>query len=94
MEVTKGTRITMVKELPRLPPTDVKSDTDVEGKLSGEVVHATGMHEAEGVPHRLRAQNTLPCDWTETAIGQRCGHDAGALAGDFNGAQLAGRGDH
>lgn len=47
----------------------------MEGKLAREVIHATGMHEAEGVADSFSAQNTLPCDWTNTSIGQCGSHD-------------------
>lgn len=63
----------------------------MEGELPGEVVHAAGVHQAQSVSHRLGAQNTLSCDWTKAAIGQSRRHDAGALAGDFDGAQLTER---
>ncbi len=62
--------------------------TYMEGKLSGEVIHAAGVHEAEGVSHGLWAQHTLACDWTEAAVGQCGSHDASALTRDLNGAQL------
>lgn len=65
------------------------SDTHVEGKLSREVVHAAGVHEAQRVAHRLRAQHTLTRDRAEAAVGQRGRHDAGTLAGHLDGAQLA-----
>lgn len=63
-------------------------DTHMEGELSREVVHAAGVHQTQSVSYRLRAQHTLACDWTETAIGQSGRHDAGALAGHLDGAQL------
>lgn len=63
-------------------------DTDVESKLSREVVHAAGMHQTQSVSHRLRAQDALACDWTEAAVGQSGRHDAGALTGHLDGAQL------
>lgn len=69
-----------------------QNDTHMEGELSREVIHATGVHETKRVAHRLRAQHTLACDWAEAAVGQRGCHDAGALAGHFDGAQLAGKG--
>lgn len=62
--------------------------THVESELPGEVVHAAGVHETQGVAHRLGAQHALPCDWTEAAVGQSGRHDAGALAGHLDGAQL------
>lgn len=49
--------------------------THMEGKLAREVIHATGMHEAEGVADSFSTQNTLPCDWTNTSIGQCGSHD-------------------
>src|SRR4029434_8299102 len=55
-------------------------NTHVEGELSREVVHATGVHETQGVPHSFGVQHTLACDWTEAAVGQRGSHDTGALA--------------
>lgn len=64
----------------------------MEGELSREVIHAAGVHEAECVSHRLRAQHTLACDWAEAAISQSSCHDAGALAGHLDGAQLAEKG--
>lgn len=63
-------------------------DTDVESELSREVVHAAGMHQTQSVSHRLRAQDALACDWTEAAIGKSGCHDAGALTGHLDGAQL------
>lgn len=69
-----------------------QSHTHVKGKLSGEVVHAAGVHEAERVAHGLRAQHALACDWAEAAIGQCGSHHAGAFAGHLDGAQLAGKG--
>lgn len=62
--------------------------THVESKLSREVVHATGMHETQGVSNRFSAQHTLACDWTNTSVGQCGGHDASWLTGHLNGAQL------
>lgn len=62
----------------------------MEGELPGEVVHPTGVHQAERVPHRLRAQHALACDWTDAAVGQGGGHDAAALTGHLDGAQLEG----
>jgi hypothetical protein len=47
----------------------------MEGKLAREVIHATGMHEAEGVAHGLGAQHALPCDRADAAIGQSGRHD-------------------
>lgn len=63
----------------------------MECKLSGEIIHATGVHEAQGVSNGLCAQDTLVCDWTNTSVGQRGGHDASWLAGHLDGAQLEGR---
>lgn len=62
--------------------------TYVESKLSGEVVHATGMHQAQRVPHRLGAQHALVGDRADAAVGQRGCHDAGALTGHLDGAEL------
>lgn len=60
----------------------------MEGELAGEVVHAAGVHQAQSVPHRLGAQHTLACDGAEAAVGQSRRHDAGALTGHLDGAQL------
>lgn len=60
----------------------------MERKLSWEVVHAAGVHKTQRVPHRLGAQHTLTGDWTEAAISQGGGHDAGALTRHLDGAQL------
>lgn len=60
----------------------------MEGELAREVVHAAGVHQAQSVSHRLGAQHTLACDGAEAAVGQSGRHDAGALAGHLNGAQL------
>ena len=49
----------------------------MEGELAREVVHSTGVHETEGVAHSLSAQNTVPCDWTDSTVCQGGGHDAG-----------------
>lgn len=62
--------------------------THVEGKLSREVVHAAGMHEAQGVADGLRAQHALACDWTNAPVGQRGRHDASRLTRHLDGAQL------
>lgn len=62
--------------------------THMEGKLSREVVHATGMHEAQGVTNSLSAQHALACDCTNAPIGQRGSHDTSWLTGHLNGAQL------
>lgn len=67
-----------------------RRDTDVEGELSREVVHAAGVHQTQSVPHRLGAQHTLACDWTEAAVGQSGRHDAGALTSHLDGTQLTG----
>ena len=64
----------------------------MEGHLSREVVHATGVHEAQRVPHSLCTQHMLACDWADAAVGQRSGHDTPRLAGDIDGAQLRARG--
>lgn len=65
-------------------------DTDVEGELSGEVVHAAGVHQAQRVPHRLGAQHALTRDRAYAAVSQGGCHDTGALAGHLDGAQLEG----
>lgn len=58
----------------------------MESELPGEVIHAAGMHQTQGVSHRLGAQHTLACDWTEAAVGQSRRHDAGALTRHLDGA--------
>lgn len=65
-----------------------RGDTHMEGELSREVVHAARVHQTQSVPDRLGAQHALACDWTEAAVGQSGRHDAGALAGHLDGAQL------
>lgn len=60
----------------------------MKGKLAGEVVHAAGIHEAQGVSNSLGAQDTLARDWTHAPIGQGGGHDAPRLAGRLDGTQL------
>lgn len=47
----------------------------MEGKLAREVIHATGVHEAEGVAHGFRTQHALPCDGADAAIGKSGRHD-------------------
>lgn len=66
--------------------------THVEGKLAREVVHAAGVHEAEGVADGFGAQHALPGDGADAAIGQGGRHDAARFAGHLHGAQLWGRG--
>lgn len=58
--------------------------THVEGKLAGEVVHAAGVHETQGVAHSFGAQHALACDWTNAPVGQRGGHDTSRLAGHLD----------
>lgn len=62
--------------------------THMEGKLSGKVVHAAGMHEAQGVSNRLGAQHMAARDWTNTPIGQCGSHDTSWLTVYLYGAQL------
>lgn len=50
-------------------------NTHVEGELAREVIHATGVHEAEGVAHGFRTQHALPCDGADAAIGKSGRHD-------------------
>lgn len=63
-------------------------ETHMEGELAGEVVHAAGIHEAQGVSHSLGAQDALACDWTDAPVGQGGGHDAPSLTGHLDGTQL------
>lgn len=62
--------------------------TYMESKLSREVVHAAGVHQTQGVPHRLGAQHALARDRADAAVCQGGRHDTGALAGHLNGTQL------
>lgn len=50
-------------------------NTHMEGKLAREVIHATGMHETEGVAHCFSTQNALACDGTDPTIGKGGCHD-------------------
>lgn len=50
-------------------------NTHVEGKLAREVIHAAGVHEAEGVAYSFSAQYALSCDGTDPTIGQGSCHD-------------------
>lgn len=63
-------------------------NTHMEGKLAREVIHATGMHEAEGVAHSLSTQHTLARDGADAAIGKSGRHDAARLTGDLHRTQL------
>lgn len=47
----------------------------MESKLAREVIHAAGVHEAEGVAHCFSAQHALACDGADPAIGQGGCHD-------------------
>lgn len=52
-------------------------NTHVESKLAREVIHATGMHEAEGVTHCFSTQHALACDGADPTIGKGgCHHTA------------------
>lgn len=66
--------------------------THVEGKLAREVIHATGVHEAEGVAHCFSTQDALPRDGADPAVGQGGCHDAARLTGHLHRAQLQGQG--
>lgn len=46
------------------------------------------MHQTQRVPHRLGAQHSLTRDGANAAVGQGGRHDAGALAGHLDGAEL------
>lgn len=74
---------TWIRRFKRIPAV-----THVEGELAREVVHAAGMHEAEGVADGLVAQDALACDRTDAAVGQSGGHDTPGLTVHLNGAQL------
>lgn len=45
------------------------TETDMEGELAREVIHAAGVHQAQSVSHRLGAQHALACDGAEAAVG-------------------------
>lgn len=47
----------------------------MKGELSGKVIHATGVHETQGVAHSFSTQYTITCDWTNPPIGKRGSHD-------------------
>lgn len=63
-------------------------DTHVEGKLAREVIHATGMHQAEGVAHCFSAQHALASNGADPTIGQSGCHDTAGFTSDLHGAQL------
>lgn len=63
-------------------------DTHMEGELAREVIHATGMHEAEGVPHGFSTQDALAGDGADAAVGKSGCHDAAGFAGDLHRTQL------
>lgn len=48
----------------------------MKSHLAREVVHATGVHEAQRVSHCLCTQDSLACDWTDPSISQSSSHDA------------------
>lgn len=66
--------------------------THMEGKLAREVVHAAGVHEAEGVAHGFRAQHALSSDGADPTIGQGGCHDTARFTGHLHRAQLWRRG--
>ena len=47
---------------------------DLEGKLSGVVVHATAVHEAEHILDSFVGKNPLPCDRADSPVGEGAGH--------------------
>lgn len=51
-------------------------DTHMEGELAREVIHAAGVHEAEGVPHGFSTQHALACDGADATVGESGCHDA------------------
>lgn len=65
-------------------------DTHMEGELAREVIHAAGMHEAEGVPHGFSTQDTLAGDGADAAVGKSGCHDAAGFAVDLHRTQLYG----
>lgn len=46
------------------------------------------MHQTQRVPHRLGTQYSFTRDGADAAVGQGGRHDAGALTGHLNGAEL------
>ena len=48
----------------------------MEGELAREVIHAAGVHEAEGVPHSFSTQHALACDGADATVGESGCHDA------------------
>merc|ERR1719483_385377 len=48
--------------------------TNLECKLSGVVVHATAVHEAEHVLDGFVGENPLSGDWTDSPVGKSAGH--------------------
>lgn len=49
-------------------------DSDLEGKLARVVVHATGVHEGEHVPHGVGLQHLLTGGGADATVGQCCRH--------------------
>ena len=47
---------------------------NLEGKLSGVVVHATAVHETEHILDGFVGQNSFPGDWTDSPVCQGACH--------------------
>ena len=60
----------------------------LEGELARVVVHATGMHQRQGVAHRGTVEYLLVRDRTDPAISERSTYHRSRLASDFHGTQL------
>lgn len=72
------------------PPDQQLPGTHMEGKLSREVIHATGVHEAQGVADGFAAQHALACDRTNASVGKSGSHHTSGLTVHLDGAQLEG----
>ena len=68
--------------------TEMRNDTNLEGKLARVVVHPTGMHQRQCVSHRVRIQNQVTCCGTNSAICKCCCRYTKRLAVDFCRAKL------
>ena len=61
-----------------------------EGEIPGVVVHATAVHEREGVSHGAGAQHLFAGRGADAAVGQGGPHDCQPLRVDFHGTKLKG----
>ncbi len=51
----------------------------LEGKLTGVIVHAAGMHQRQRVSYSLPSQDFFPSHRTNTSVGEGCGDDRSRL---------------